>query len=619
MILVDDRLNAAREHAAAGRHDNAALLFESVLDISPGHPGALTGLIETRLARGDLQAAQGLLSKATALSEQDAGFLALAAKVALAAENAGEAERLCDRALAIDPFHVQAALLKAEFLATAGALADVEALLNAVRAQSDSPDILQGVARFYFSIGLFGPALVSAQEAQALSPDDPALNALVGQLLTALEDHVRATPFLQKAHLQDPANPEFLLALANNTAAIGELTEALRLASRATTLFPDMMPAWLSYIRIKAQRGEAEEALRDFAPVARNAKNRTDAMLTLGTAYGLAGEPGKSLQLLAPLQADVSRLDGAERSRLLVVLRDAYLSTGQLAGLPDLLLKPVCDSLGLQGTAPVGEEALAEQLQTAAMVVDPDMSNLEFMALARFATSTGRGRKTPVIGPAAMSGLVRLFGFETFLPNDARAAAPPETDISAAFPVSLLPGLPPGLRGGLTGTLPYLPVREDLLTRWRDALTEFPRPWIGLAWNEAHPGLTLDALLSGLPELTGTLISTNWDHSRTQLKGRAGIIDAGRHIATLEDLAALVHVLDFVISPDGIALHAAGATGTPGLALTSHVSPWYWAGDAGTSLWYPSLEVLRAPRPGPWATLMPEMASNLETALKDRF
>jgi len=610
MLLVDDRMKAARDHAAAGRHDNAALLFESILDLSPGHPAALCGLIETRLAHGDLDGAQKLLATATTASELDPGFLSLAAKLALFSENTEEAERLIDRALALDPLHVQSALLKAEFLAATGALAEVEELLNGIRAQTPDPDILQGIARLYFGHGLFGPALTTAQEALDLAPEDPTLNALVGQILTALDDHGKAAPFLEMAHLQQPANPDYLIALANNAAATGQLTEAGRFAQRVKTLFPELMPAWLCYIKVKSSRGEASEALREFAPVAKTAKDRTDAMLTLGTAYGLAGEPDKTLKLLEPLLADTARLDDPAKSRLFDILRDAYLSTGRIdkvTTLPENVFRANPD-----------EQLMTEHLNTAAMIIDPGLSTLEFMVLARFLATTGRGYETPVAGPSATSQLARLFGYETYLPNDAPGTGEALPNISGGFPVSRLLALPAGLRGGLTGTLPYLPVREDLLNRWQDALAEFPRPWIGLAWNETAPGLTLAPLLSALPELPGTLIGTVWDHSRNQLSGQKNIIDAGAHIQKLEDLAALLHALDFIIGPDGMVLHAAGAAGTPGLALVTHVPSWYWFAEDGKSLWYPSMDVIKPPRPGHWATLLPELADGIADRLGDR-
>ncbi|MES0884498.1 tetratricopeptide repeat protein [Roseibium sp. SCP14] len=619
MLLVDDRLKAAREHAAAGRHDNAALLFESILDVSPGHGEALCGLIEAQLAKGQLETAQALLKKATAASGRDPGFLTLAAKIALLSENGSEAERLTERALAIDPYFVEAALLKADFLASSGALSDLEDLLNSVRVRNPDPHILLGISKLYYSHGLLGPALTVAQEALSLKPESADLNILVGQILSALGDHGKAEPFLETAHLQDPANPEILLALANNAAATGQLTEAVRFADRAKILFPDLMPAWLSYIRIKANRGEAIEALREFAPVAKAAKNRMDATLTLGAAYRLAGEPEKTLQLLEPLLASAPQLDEPVRLQLFSILRDAFLSTGQLekvATIPDTFLTT---NLQLSEDAMADHEALANRLRSAALVIDPKLSNLEFMVMARFFGELGRGFDTPVVGTSALSQLAQLFGYENYLPNDAHETSGKPFEFSHAFPVSQVLAVPATLRGGLTGKVPYLPIREDLHQRWHDALSEFPRPWIGLAWNESPPGLTLDTLLPSLPPMPGTLISTIWDHSREQLAGHKGIIDAGRHIRRLDDLAALLHALDFVIGPDGIVLHAAGAANTPGLALVSHMTPWYWHARDGRSLWYPDMDVVRAPRFGHWATLMPELAEEIEGRINDRF
>ncbi|WP_305984933.1 tetratricopeptide repeat protein [Roseibium sp. MMSF_3544] len=618
MLFVEDRLQAARDHAAAGRHDNAALLLESILDVSPGHSEALTGLIEARLAIGDIAAARAALDKATPASEQNPGFLTLAAKVSLLSENETGAERLVDRALAVDPFHVQAALLKAEFLARSGALADVEDLLNEVRARSENHDVLHRIASLYFSHGLFGPALAISQQALGLAPEDAHINALVGQVLSALGDHGKAEPFLETAHLKDPANPKFLISIATNSAATGQMSEAMRYAERAKTLYPDLMPAWLCYIKIKSDCGQAVEALKEFAPVAKGAKDRMEATLTLGTAYRLAGEPEKTLQLLEPLLANADHLESPLRAQLTSILKEAYLLTGQLDRLPAILEKPLVASLQISDGEAYDHKDLANGFTSAALIIDPALSNLEFMVMARFLGEPARSRDAPLIGPSARSELAQLFGHRSYIANDIPDAVAPPSDVTIAVPVTQVLALPAVMRGGETGKVPYLPVREDLLERWREALSEFPRPWIGLAWNESPAGLTLDGLLSVLPELSGTRVSAIWDHSRTQLDGHRGIIDAGKHVRHMQDMAALIHALDFVVGPDGIVLHAAGAADTPGIALIPHIAPWYWYSEENRSLWYPSLNVIRAPRAGHWATLLPEMAGELEARIKSR-
>lgn len=615
MLLVDDRLKAARDHAKAGRHENAAMLYESILDLSPGQPEALSGLIDACLAKGDLEGAQALLSKSTAASGRDAGFLARAAKIALIGQKREEAENLSDRALALDPFHPQAALIKAEFLAAANALVEAEALLNTVRSQhADDTEILQGIARLYFTYGLFSPALSVAQEALTLSPEDGTLNGFVGQILSVLGDHGKATQFLEKAHLQDPTHPEYLLSLANNSAETGHLSEALRLAGRAKTLFPELMPAWLCYIKVKAERNEADEALKEFAPAAKSAKNRMDATLTLGTAYCLAGEPAKAIQLLEPLMTNAARLEEPIRLRLLSILRDAFLSTGQLDKAAKTLMGGIETSLQLPDGASV--EDLQSALKKAAIVIDPGLTNLEFMVLARFIGASGRGADTPIAGASSLSQLARLFGYGTYIGNDVANTILEDPDFSAAVPVSQLLGLPDAIKRGPTGSGPYLPVRRGFLRKWQTALSQFPRPWIGIAWNEAPPGLTLDTLHPALDGLPGTLVSTVWDHSRKQLAGYPEVIDAGRHFESLDDLAALIHVLDCFVGPDGLALHAAGAAAKPGLAILPRGGHWYWYADDGRSLWYPSLDVIKAPRFGHWTALMPDMTDDIQQRLQ---
>lgn len=612
MLLVEDRIKAAREHAKAGRHENAAMLFESILDVSPGHPQALCGLIEAKLAGADFEGAQRVVSKASGRAAQDPDFLALAAKMALLARKPEDAERLASLALSLDANHTGAALVKADVLAAAGQTAAAEELLNSVRgANATDTAVLFGLAKLYFSFGLFSPALDVAQQALRQEPEDPALNGFLGQILTFLGDHEKATPFLEKAHLDAPNNPEYLLALANNAAAIGHLSEAARLAKRTTAMFPQLMPAWLCYIKIMADRGEAITALREFAPVAKSASDRMDATLTLATAYRLAGEPAKALQLVLPLAANLGRLADMVRERILAILQDCYLSTGQIDKVAPLRAPQAAKLLKLNSAQAANPDVLQEQLARTTFVLDPGLTNLEFMVLARFIGAAGRGRETPVAGPGTLRQLVSMFGYSTYIANDDPRVEYRAEQHPLTLPVSHLFAVPEGLRGGQTGPLPYLPIPQERQVRWKAALSEFPRPWIGIAWNASATGLSLETLVPCLRALPGTLVSLVWDGSRKQLAGHKAIIDAGLHITSLADLAALVSVLDLVIAPDGMPVHAAGAAGVPGIVVNTSASPWYWCDDQGNSLWYPSIQVLRAPRPGRWAELMPEMEDTL--------
>jgi len=613
MLLVEDRLKAARDHAQAGRHENAAILYEGILDIAPGHPEALAHLLEYRLQEGDLDSARERMSQATPKTMENAHFLTLCAKVMILSDKPDEAERFADRAVALDETQPDAVMMKAEFLAAAGQISEAEVLLTRLRGiVPDNTDILLAIARLYAGFGLFGPALEVAQDAVHIAPDQADLNALVADMLSQLGDHAKASPFYEKAHLSEPNNAAYLLGLAANCEAVGQKSEALRLVKRTTLLFPEFIDGWLFYIKIMAARNDAAAALREFAPVAKRIQDKTQATLALATAYRLAGVPAQALKLLAPLQKAAAQLSPPIRSQVMALSRNCFLSLGD----PDAVALTLDEAmvghaLHLSAEAVKDPQALKKELQETAFVVDPAVSNLELMTLLRFVCAFSPDRSIEVVGPSAIGQLAALFGFKNYIANDVpgpeTAPAPPKS----SFPVSQLVALPPEVRGAVEAGLPYLQADPERVEKWRTALSDYPKPWIGLAWDGDPAKLTLETLLPAAGDLDGTLVATNWDETRHQLNGVGGILDAGRHFKSLQDLTALLACLDLVIGPDSLALHAAGALGKPGIVIHEFDGQWYWASTDRRSLWYPSIMTASAPRPGAWALMIAELTPHI--------
>ncbi|HNG60986.1 MAG TPA: glycosyltransferase family 9 protein, partial [Cellvibrionaceae bacterium] len=61
--------------------------------------------------------------------------------------------------------------------------------------------------------------------------------------------------------------------------------------------------------------------------------------------------------------------------------------------------------------------------------------------------------------------------------------------------------------------------------------------------------------------------------------------------------------LDAVVTCDTAIAHLAGALGKPTLLLLSSEGEWRWLQNRADTPWYPSLRLLRQPRPGDWAGL----------------
>jgi ADP-heptose:LPS heptosyltransferase len=79
------------------------------------------------------------------------------------------------------------------------------------------------------------------------------------------------------------------------------------------------------------------------------------------------------------------------------------------------------------------------------------------------------------------------------------------------------------------------------------------------------------------------------------------------------DTAALVSVLDLVISVDTAVAHLAGALGKPVWLLNRFDPCWRWLLHRADSPWYPTLQQFRQPRPGDWDATLASVKASLMT------
>jgi ADP-heptose:LPS heptosyltransferase len=80
----------------------------------------------------------------------------------------------------------------------------------------------------------------------------------------------------------------------------------------------------------------------------------------------------------------------------------------------------------------------------------------------------------------------------------------------------------------------------------------------------------------------------------------------------MEATAALVAACDLVITVDTMIAHLAGAMGRPTWLLLKAQPDWRWPTHGHQTPWYPTLHLYHQPRAHDWATVIAQVARDLD-------
>jgi hypothetical protein len=177
----------------------------------------------------------------------------------------------------------------------------------------------------------------------------------------------------------------------------------------------------------------------------------------------------------------------------------------------------------------------------------------------------------------------------------------------------------------------YLAAAPERVERWRAALRSIAGLKIGVSW-QGNPSYSMDRFRSlplaefrPLARLPGvTLVSLQQGFGADQVTDVRALFP----VATLEgeldrdgaflDTAAIVTLLDLVVTSDTALAHLAGALGAPTWVVLPYAADWRW-GVAGESCpWYPTMRLFRQSRPGDWGGVFRRVAEELKRFVEYR-
>ena len=462
-----------------------------------------------------------------------------------------------------------------------------EALVEAVRAAQLAPD--HPTVRFSLGLsqeksGDIGAAINSYRETLSLNPDHVgALNNL-GRLLESQNQTPEAISILEKAYALAPRDASIMTNLANSRLQSGQPQAASGLLDRAIEADPNLAVAYNSRGIARHILGTNTEAIDDFRQ-----------------AVNLQHDFAEAHENLTQVLMYVGNYDEAWREYEWRWKNPSNVQTKRL-----LEIAP-WDGAPLAGKTLLvhAEQGFGDCLQFSRFIqnIEKDGGKIVFAchrSLFRLMTTMPEIDELWDIDnefPAfdwhiPLISLPRLFRIEIeTVPNET-----PYLDISR-----------------LTGDLPELPEKRSDLRNIGIAWAGRPRHEFDPYRNRSCPIEAME-LLATVPNIHLYSLQTGEKAPEIEeiLQNHENITDLSPFISDFADTAALVNVLDLIITVDTAVAHLAGAMGKPCWVLLTKLADWRWQPHNGEPpVWYPSMRYFRQEEPGGWTDVFNRVADLL--------
>jgi len=417
----------------------------------------------------------------------------------------------------------------------------------------------------------------------AKSPKDANAWCYLGIALNDQRRYAQAVQAYETALSLNPRFPIALNNLGNSLRYLSEFDRADQCFQQAIDLKPDYFNAFKNRGTLHAWTRNLELALKYYGQALQLSPNDAELHRNLGVIYLLQGRFHEGWR--------------EYRWRWKV---------GDLHRLPNL---PVWDGCDLKGKSIVltAEQGLGDTLH-----------------FARFASVLRQhGARTMIYGPPSLLALLQSSSdLGWAYPNNLPLPQPFQfqcslLDVADFLNVDL---------DSIPGMSRYIRPAGHLCDYWKP---NFPRKShgvrVGIAW-QGNPEHQADIYRSmplshfePISRLEGVeLVCLQQGFGLDQVNRWQGFpltqldpsVDASG--GSFMDTAAIISMLDLVISSDTSIAHLAAAIGTPTWIPLSFVPDWRWLLGRSDSPWYPSVKLFRQSEPGQWSTVFRQIGEELQ-------
>src|SRR5262245_47785323 len=556
----------------------------SVSHRSPANLGQALQEAVTLQQQGRLREAEKIYTRVLKALPDQFDALNLLGTIKAQRGQAGEAYRLITAALKVNPRAPDAWVnLGIVLHALKRDQEALESFDKALELKPGDADALHQRANALITLGRAQDALAAVDQVLSLIPRHPQARLNRGLALAALGRHEEALAEFDGALALSPGNPAAHYNRGISLFNVGRYENAVAAYDSALSIAPDHVRAWNNRGLVLQALNRHDEALASYSKALEIRKDYADArfnqalgLLTIGDfrrgfaqyewRWRRTGMPAHGRGYGRPLWLGEYPL---QRHTILLHAEQGLGDTIQFARYVPLLAR-------------TGAKIVLE--------VQPELAPL-LGRLACVAAVVARGEPLPPFDVHCPLGSLPL----------ALKTEP------ATIPA-----------GG-----PYLSADDARIAKWRARIEAAERPRVALAWsgNAQHVNDRNRSIpLSRLAPLWSAAASVQFIGIQRELRGddadllarEPRVTQIGAELDDFADTAAVIALVDLVISVDTSVAHLAGAMGRPVWALLPFSPDWRWTLAGESSRWYPTARLFRQPSLGDWDSVIERLPGELD-------
>jgi tetratricopeptide (TPR) repeat protein len=526
----------------------------------------------------------------TAIQEHRAGRLA-------------EAEKACRRILAVKGDHADALRLLGVIATQTGHLdAGIELIRKAIGINPKAADYYIDLGNGLRNKGEIDEAIAAFERAVGIDPSDAVGHSNLGVVLGMSKQLDRAVREFNEAIRLKPDYAEAYNNLGNALREKREWDGAIDACRRALRINPDFAAASVNLGSALRGKGELDEAIAAYRQANRLMPDFAEGLSNLGNALKEKGR----------LEESIAAYRQAIRLKPDLVVAHCNLAHTLLLlgdfeqGWPEYDWRLKMGSW--QSPLFQGRRWSGEELEGKTLLLWGEQGYGDVIQFVRYAAMAAhRAGKIVVWCQRELVDVLRSNpDLGDVVPSDAGV---PAHDFQC--PLMSLPRVFNTRLETIPASTFYLSSDPVLVESWEKRLgSSQGRLKVGLAWagnprfqDDRTRSLTLERL-APLGAVRGvTFYSLQKGAAGEQAKNPpAGmeLVDLGPELKDFADTAAVMSLMDLIITTDTSVPHLAGALGRPAWVMLQFVPDFRWLLERDDSPWYPTMRLFRQKSPGDW-------------------